>query len=212
MQLIKGIRMLKGYGYDSNIYLIDDVLIDTGTGLSFSEIKRAMQDAKVKTIVNTHHHFDHTGGNGKFRDWLKAEIAIHEYDKDSLESGDTLAETFNAVARIVTVDRVLRDGDSIKTQDFSFHIISTPGHTPGSICLYDRNRKVLVSGDTLFADSNGRTDLPGGNPDAMKKSLQKLSKLEINYLLPGHGEPKVGGANFLIKQILAGTISREKFM
>ncbi|MBI5061149.1 MAG: MBL fold metallo-hydrolase [Candidatus Aenigmarchaeota archaeon] len=212
MQIIKGIDLIKGYGYDSNVYLIEDLLIDTGTGLSFAEMKKSVPDAsKIKTIVNTHHHFDHSGGDNKFRDWTKAEIAVHASDKDALENGETLAEMFNTLARVITVDRVLADGDILKTSNFTFRVVLTPGHTPGSICLYDKNKKVLISGDTLFSDAIGRTDLPGGNSDEMKNSLQKLSKLDINYLLPGHGEPKIGGVNFLVKQVLAGTISRQKF-
>lgn len=216
MQVFKGIHLIKGYGYDSNIYLVDGaIIVDTGTGNAFSEVKHEIEGkcdvSKIKTIVNTHSHFDHTGGDKKFRDWLKAEIAIHEYDKDALESGENLSEMFSMVSRIITVDRVLRDRNILKTENFAFEVLSTPGHTPGSICLYDRNKKLLISGDMLFEDAIGRTDLPGGSKEEMRKSLEKLSKLDINYLLPGHGEPKIGGINFLIKQILAGTISKEKF-
>jgi glyoxylase-like metal-dependent hydrolase (beta-lactamase superfamily II) len=128
-----------------------------------------------------------------------------------LENGSNLAEMFGAVSRTITVDRSLRDKNVIKTQNFSFEVVHTPGHTPGSICLYDKMKKILISGDTLFEDSIGRTDLQGGNKQDMQKSLQRLSKLDINYLLPGHGEPKIGGINFLIKQVLAGTVRKEKF-
>jgi glyoxylase-like metal-dependent hydrolase (beta-lactamase superfamily II) len=217
MQVFKRIWLVKGYGYDSNVYLIDgEIIVDTGTGNAFSDMRREIEGrcevGKIKTIVNTHSHFDHTGGDKKFRDWLKAEIAIHEYDKDAVESGEVLADRFNMASRIITVDRKLRDRNVLKTENFNLEVISTPGHTPGSICLFDRAKKILISGDMLFADGIGRTDFPGGSRDDMQKSLQKLSKLDINYLLPGHGDPKIGGVNFLIKQIVAGTISKEKFV
>jgi glyoxylase-like metal-dependent hydrolase (beta-lactamase superfamily II) len=74
----------------------------------------------------------------------------------------------------------------ILTDSFNnWKVIHTPGHTAGSICLYKDN--ILISGDTLFGTGHGRTDLPGGNEEAMRKSLQLLSKLDWLYLLPGHG-------------------------
>jgi glyoxylase-like metal-dependent hydrolase (beta-lactamase superfamily II) len=207
VQVCKGVILLAGVGYDSNIYVIDDeLLIDTGTGIFFQQQKEKMEKMfdvrKIKKILNTHCHFDHTGGDKKFRDWLKAEIAIHESDEHSLKTGrNTIAEVFGETAKTITVDEVLKNGSLIKTANFSFEVISTPGHTPGSICLYEKNKKILVSGDTLFEDGIGRTDYPGGDKDQLMKSLKKLSKYSINYLLPGHGMPKTSGVNFLIKQV-----------
>ncbi|MEM5835271.1 MAG: MBL fold metallo-hydrolase, partial [Candidatus Aenigmatarchaeota archaeon] len=193
MQVYKGIILTGGIGYDSNIYLIDnEVLVDTGTGIFFNEIKEELENLKIDlkgihTIVNTHCHFDHSGGDKNFRDLCKAEIAIHEEDKEALETGEgTLAELFGKKQKTVTVDRVLREGDKIKTKNFKFVVISTPGHTKGSICLYEKNKKILISGDTLFADSVGRTDFPTGDRESLIKSLKKLSKLNITYLFPGH--------------------------
>ena len=209
MQVYKGILLMGGVGFDSNIYLVDgELVVDTGTGMFFSEIRDEMEKygfepRKIHTIVNTHSHFDHTGGNKKFRDWLKAEIAMHQSDKKALETGvGTLAEMFNEKPKSITVDKILRDGNTITTKNFRFRVLSTPGHTPGSICLYEENRGIMFSGDTLFADSLGRTDLPGGDNRKLHESLLKLSKHRINYLFPGHGMPKVGGVNFLIKQLL----------
>ena len=209
MRVCKGITLIDGVGFDSNIYIIDsEVLVDTGTGLFFNETKKEMEalgfnSRQIKTIVNTHCHFDHTGGNKKFRNWLKAEILIHNADKKALETGSgTLAEFFNEQPRTITVDRTLREGNIIATKNFRFKIISTPGHTKGSICLYEPMKKILISGDTLFEDGAGRTDLESGNKEKMFESLKKLSELQIIYLLPGHGMPKSSGANFLLKQLL----------
>ncbi|MFH0832230.1 MAG: MBL fold metallo-hydrolase [Candidatus Aenigmatarchaeota archaeon] len=217
MQILKGIIMMGGVGYDSNIYLIDgELIVDSGSGLFFSEIKeeisRLCDVSNIKYIVNTHCHYDHSGANRKFRDWLKTEIAIHENDKESLESGiDTLSEMFGEVARVTTVDRVLKNGSMIRTANFTFEVISTPGHTPGSICLYEKEKKILISGDTLFEDGIGRTDFPGGSKYKLCNSLKKLAKYPVSYLLPGHGMPKVGGVDFLIKQMIVANDEKEFF-
>jgi glyoxylase-like metal-dependent hydrolase (beta-lactamase superfamily II) len=208
MQIYPGIILMGGVGYDSNVYLIDgELIIDTGTGIFFPEIKEELELSydinNIRNIVNTHCHFDHTGGNKKFRDWLKTDIAIHEKDKKSLETGAyTMAEAFDQKARTVTVDRVLKNNDKVKTTNFNFEVIWTPGHTPGSICLYEKKKKILISGDTVFEDGVGSTDFPGSSQDELFKSLRKLSNLTINYLLPGHGMPKIGGVNFMIRQHL----------
>jgi len=205
MQVCKGIELLGGTNSDCNIYLIDGtLLVDAGTGNYFGDIKKEIEKAGAhpKTLVNTHGHFDHTGGNKKFRDWLKLEIAVHPADRKAVETGaGAYAELFGQTARVMTVDRLLRNGSVIRTKNFTFEVLSTPGHTAGSICLYDRIRKVLISGDTVFDGAIGRVDL-GGDKEQMIDSLKKLSELEIEYLLPGHGSPKSGGVGFMIKQML----------
>jgi glyoxylase-like metal-dependent hydrolase (beta-lactamase superfamily II) len=70
----------------------------------------------------------------------------------------------------------------------NFQVIQTPGHSPGSICLYWSDRKVLFTGDVVFDQGIGRTDLPGGNGRALKESIKSISRLDVEYLLPGHGE------------------------
>lgn len=208
MQVYKGIELLGGIEPDCNVYLIDgELLIDAGTGFHFSEMKGQIEGLcdpnKIKLLVNTHCHFDHTGGSKKFRDWLKLHVTIHSSDKKALETGNgTVADLFGQQARIMTLDRVLHDGGTVNTTNFSFEVIHTPGHTPGSICLYEKEKKILISGDTLFDGTVGRTDLPGGNHDQLVESLKRLSKLNITYLLPGHGSPKKEGIDFLIKQMI----------
>ena len=210
MQVFKYIYLLGGVGYDSNIYLIDNELIlDTGTGLFFKEIKDEMENSdfdltKFKMIVNTHCHFDHVGGNKKFRDWLKLKIAAHEMDKHAIETGDgMLNEMFAQDARVSTVDITLHDDDVIETEHFNFIVLSTPGHTPGSICLYEPDKKIMFSGDTIFSDGIGRTDLKNGNFNDMMQTLRKLSRLNLTSIFPGHGQPKFTGGSLLIKQLAA---------
>jgi len=207
MDVYKGIYLVKGIERESNIYVVDsELIIDTGTGSFFpeakEEIRKNCDPRTIRSIINTHYHFDNTGGNKKFRDWLGAELLIHENDKRRTEQGDTLAEKFNAIGKIVTFDNTIKEGDVFRTENFSFIVIHTPGHTPGSICLYEPDKKILISGDTLLSDSIGRFDLPESNRLEMKRSLEKLANYNIDYMLPGHGRPKKWGIGFQIQKMI----------
>ena len=116
---------------------------------------------------------------------------MHENDREALETGKgTLVEEFEVEYEKVKTDGTLKEGETIGTGKYSFKVIHTPGHTPGGICLWDENNRILVSGDTLFLDGVGRTDIEGGDEKELKKSLQKIKKLgDIDILLPGHGAP-----------------------
>lgn len=207
MQVYKGIELLGGMDPDCNVYLVDgELIVDAGTGLHFADMKQQIEalcdTIRIKTLVNTHCHFDHTGANKKFQDWLKLSVAVHTGDKKAVETGQTLAELFGQQARVMTVGKTLRTGSVIKTTNFTFDVIPTPGHTPGSICLHDAEQKILLSGDTLFENTIGRTDLPGGSQEQLLLSLRRIAELPIQYLLPGHGSPKKDGIDFLIKQMI----------
>ena len=177
---------------DSNVYIIGDSVIDTGIGFNFTRLRDVLRMFKmpmenVKQIINTHYHFDHIGGNGYF---TGAGISIHEADAPVLENGDaetSVAEFFGGTMRKMKVTKKLKDGEKIKLGNSEFEIVHTPGHTPGSICLYDKKNKLLISGDTVFATGVGRTDLDGGDFEQLKASLQRLSKMDIQKILPGHG-------------------------
>ena len=186
------IVMIQLADIDSNIYLIGDTVIDTGTGFNFTRLKDVLRVFKmpmenVKRIINTHYHFDHIGGNGYF---TGSEIWVHEGDASVLENGDAeiaVAEFFGGKMHKMKVARKLKDGEKIKLGTMEFQIIHTPGHTPGSICLYEPNQKLLITGDTVFSNAVGRTDLEGGDFEQLKNSLSKLSKMDIQKILPGHG-------------------------
>lgn len=208
MQAYKNIFLLDGIDYDSNIYLVDgEILVDTGTGKFFNEIKKEIIDLgvdlpRLKLIVNTHAHFDHVGGNESFKKWLKANILIHRADAGLLERGEVAADLFGLKIGGIKVDRQLEDGDFLKTRHFNFKVIHSPGHTKGSICLYDKSSKILISGDTIFADGVGRTDLPGGDRKEMAASIEKISKLKVKHIFPGHGKMRSSGLGVLFKQLL----------
>ena len=177
--------MIEGAGSDCNIYVFDDVIVDTGTGDNIEHVRESLKEANldisdISLIVNTHCHFDHVGGNKYFN----SKIAIHEKDAPALENGNSIATASQMFGRSIEsqkVDFKLTDGDKIH----DFDVIHTPGHTIGGICLY--NGETLISGDTVFANGGfGRYDL-GGDINMLRESLEKLSKLDVEYLLPGHG-------------------------
>ena len=125
---------------------------------------------------------------------------IHELDRLHLEKGETLANLFGQTPRFITVDKTLVEGDIIKTKNFEFVVVWTPGHTDGSICLYEKEKHILISGDTLFSEGPGRYDLPYGDKKELVESLKKLSEFKIELLLPGHGEPRSSGIDFILKR------------
>ncbi len=192
---------------DSNIYLVDDTIIDTGTGFNFTRLHSILKVLKkgfkdVKHIVNTHGHFDHIGGNGYF---LNADVSIHEDDADVIEQADSeksWADYFDGKLKPRQVDRKLREGDIVKAGSLNLRVLHTPGHSPGSICLLDESRGILFSGDTVFSDGVGRTDGTGCDEDEMVKSLEKISRLRFNTLLPGHGDIINGNADSAVKKML----------
>ncbi len=206
MGLVKigDITLIQLSDVDSNIYLIGDTIIDSGTGFNsmrlHSVLKMQNTDLdKIKQVINTHGHFDHIGGNEYF---YNAKIAIHEKEAPIVENADAEKSNVNFFAGELKprkVDRKLKEGDLVAN---CLKVIHTPGHSPGSICLYDEKKKILFSGDTVFSDGVGRTDLTGGDPQALGESLEKLSKLKIEKILPGHGEPVLKMGNKRLELIM----------
>ena len=135
----------------------------------------------IELVINTHCHFDHIGGNHFFPN---AKIAVHENDALSMKNKDTLGTSMSAFEGEEDNSRVdieLKDGDEIA----GFKVIHTPGHTSGGICLWDGEN--LITGDTIFAGGGvGRMDI-GGSYNDMKNSVEKLLKLDVKNIYPGHG-------------------------
>jgi len=199
---------------DSNVFLIGDTIIDSGTGFNFTRMYQALKILKlahgdIKSIVNTHAHFDHIGGNGYFAD---ASIAVHESDAEIIIKGDvskSYADFYDGKLNPREVKTKLKEGDKVSAGSYEFEVIHTPGHTPGSICLYDKKQKVLISGDTIFSDGVGRTDLPGGDEKELEASLEKIADLEVLKLLPGHGKPLILDKPKKVSEILSGPVVEE---
>jgi glyoxylase-like metal-dependent hydrolase (beta-lactamase superfamily II) len=191
---------------NANTYLImgtKKILIDPGHAHLFGNVKDHLSRLSVSLqdldlIVITHGHPDHVEASRLFSH-SGALIALHEAESDFLKrvsryhggvSGDTNFEP----------QLLLKEGELL-VGNMAFQIIHTPGHSPGSVCLYWPREKALFSGDVIFNQGIGRTDLPGGDGPALKQSIKRLSGLDVEHLLPGHGEAVSGAA--LVKRNFA---------
>jgi hydroxyacylglutathione hydrolase len=147
------------------------------------------EDLKVRYILVTHAHFDHVCAVKALQDSLGGETLLHAADLPLWENLPAQGAAFGmSTGPIPRVDRLVKEGDLLSLGGCDFQIIHTPGHSPGGISLLS-SRMVLV-GDTLFAGSIGRTDLPGGNHDQLLRSIRsKLLSLKDDIrVFPGHGE------------------------
>ena len=158
---------------------------------------------KVKYIVDTHGHFDHTGANGTLKEGTGAPLLIHRDDAALLETQQQHAASYGVlVPASPEPDRLLCDGEVLKLGELSIDVIHTPGHSPGGICLNCGD--ILIVGDTLFASSIGRTDLPGANYHTLIDSIKsRLLTLDDSVrVYPGHGEDTTIGEERIHNQFL----------
>jgi glyoxylase-like metal-dependent hydrolase (beta-lactamase superfamily II) len=138
-------------------------------------------------IICTHGHFDHVGAVSDIKKETGAKVALH---KDELEiysvALDMAAFWGYDIERPPEPDILLKDGDAVEFGRIKLNVLHTPGHSPGCICLYGNG--IVITGDTIFAGSVGRTDLYGGDMELLKKSFKRLMALPENIrVLPGHG-------------------------
>lgn len=170
--------------YQTNCYILHQeaspscVVIDPGYTPEVILDFLAGKGLTLEAILLTHGHFDHVGA---VRD-LAAETGCRVY-----LNPDDLSMPPKLTAGPLYYTDTYSEGDTISPAGISFQVLSTPGHTPGSVCLIAEN--FLFSGDTLFAGSCGRTDLPGGSTRAIRESLRRLAAIPQDYSVhPGHGE------------------------
>lgn len=174
-----------------NTFLIREgktILVDPGYRHLFDHVERGLatlnlSPEQIDAVIATHGHPDHLD-------------AVVEFSRQTLfMMGQEEYRYFSRLASpsfpIPEPDILLQEGE-LDIGTVRFQIISTPGHSPGSLCLYWPGKKVLFSGDVAFDQGIGRSDLPGGNGKLLKESLRKIAQLDVEYLLPGHGNVIAG--------------------
>jgi len=177
----------------TNVHVVADprsreaIAIDTATPcLAWIADELAARDWTLKLIVSSHGHWDHIGDNAAVAAHTGADVAAHPLDHRRLTHPSAVNAPFDIPPSVPAVD--LAEGGEIRFGGVRLRVLHTPGHTEGSVCLYDNDEGLLFSGDTLFAGGWGRVDLPGGDPDAMVASLGRFLELEDGVrVFPGHG-------------------------
>ena len=145
---------------------------------------------EVAGIVLTHAHIDHIGGVREVQEATGASVSLHPADRELAENAEAHAAMLGlSPPGHFDVDKELADGDVLQLGDIEFRVLHTPGHTQGGCCFWTPSEGRLIAGDTLFRDSIGRTDLPGGNTTQLLESIRtKLFPLsDETTVVPGHG-------------------------
>lgn len=197
MQLLENVFCYIWDGYENNcnsFFFHDEinVLIDPGHGSLTDKLVAHMaadgwSPEDVDLVVNTHAHLDHCEGNARFLHDDRVIAAVHPLDAQYYPlEGAHLMRALGREAPPLCLGGFLQE--DIRLGKITLQVIHTPGHTPGGICLYWPEGKVLVTGDTVFAGSIGRTDFPGADARQMRESLERLTALDVEYLLPGHND------------------------
>ena len=190
--MIKIKKILSG-SLEENCYVVYDsqtlhaAIIDPGEDGNKVILEIEKDKFNPEVLINTHGHFDHVLSDDKIRSKFKIQLAIHKNDVslllDSYKNGSALC---NISGTVKNPDILLEDNQEIKLSFTTFKVLHTPGHTKGSICLLFDG--FLITGDTLFAGTVGRTDLDGGSSEEMLVSLFRLKKLDPSLVIyPGHG-------------------------
>ena len=177
------VRTLPLGAYQTNCYIAwgedsdDCIVIDPGYNPETVLFAAKQLGKEIAGILLTHGHFDHVGAVRGIAEKTGCPVYIHPGD---------LSQPEEMTAGPLSYTHTYGEGDTVRLAGLTLRVLSTPGHTPGSVCLLTEN--TLFSGDTLFQDSIGRTDFPGGNFAQMRASLNRLAAMEDDLrVLPGHG-------------------------
>ncbi len=172
------------------------MVIDPGDNIPEILSRLEKHGLKVRQVVITHAHIDHVGGALQLKKLTGAPVFLNQNDLKLLELMDVQAGWLGiATPEVAPPDESAEDGLILGLSAFPATVMHTPGHTPGSICLLFPEQQLLLAGDTLFAGSIGRTDLPGGDGRQILRSIHnKLMSLPENTrVIPGHGQPTTIG-------------------
>ena len=192
--------------YDSNVYVINEkVLIDSGMNpdyVIYNLEENGLSVENIELVILTHAHYDHSGGAAQIIKKSNATLSIHKEDAVAVQSTKmSRATNFGEITKCPSPDIMFEGGEKISIglnengEEEFLEVIHTPGHTAGSICLYEKNSQTLFSGDTIFSDGCiGRADFEGSMPEKMTSSIKKLTEIKIENLYPGHGNPTIGNA------------------
>ena len=178
-----------------NAYLIDGpkrVLTDPGHSSLFSHVEQGLKQldltiSDIDLIICTHAHPDHIEAVQLFKD-IPTRFTLHEDEWQwAATIGKQMSAAFGIDMDALLPDFFLKEGN-LSIEGLELNIFHTPGHSPGSITLYWPSQKALFTGDLVFKEGLGRTDLPGGNGSKLKESIKRMADLDVEWLLPGHGE------------------------
>jgi len=187
------VHKVSGAAFDGNVYLVLDerpILVDAGmmAAPTLKNIKKYIDPSEIEIIVLTHCHHDHSGAAPALKEATGARLLLSDQEVGCV--GDdltTVAYLFGQEAPEYKVDGTLKEGQVLDTGKWKLQVLETPGHSAGSICLYEPSEKVLFSGDTVFPDGNiGRTDMYGGDTIKLIKSIERLTQLDVAVMYPGH--------------------------
>ncbi len=168
------------------------ILIDPGLKRYVPDILSAMEKDglnpdDIKLVLATHGHPDHIDGVGHFNG-SGVKFTMHEDEQKFLDDiGKDFFRMFGLAPPDFKADFFCGEGEQ-QVQGLSLQITHAPGHSPGSVCICWPEKKTLISGDVVFSGSIGRTDFPGGSGQVLKESIEKISGIDAEYLLPGHNE------------------------
>jgi glyoxylase-like metal-dependent hydrolase (beta-lactamase superfamily II) len=175
----------------ANLDTLDAIVVDPGDEIADILARLTRHHLTLRQIVVTHAHIDHIGGAAQLKRVTGAPVLFHQADLPILAMLEMQAGWLGIpTPEQVALDQSAEDGLSAGIPGLDAEVIHTPGHTPGSICLLFPKQELLLAGDTLFAGSVGRTDLPGGDTQALLRSIHTrlLALPENTLVVPGHGE------------------------
>jgi len=195
----------------TNCYILksgaDLAIVDPGGDAETILAKAKEMGGTVKYVIDTHGHIDHIAANREVIEATGAELLIHELDAKLLVHPDrNLSSLMGMRLTSPEPNRLLKEGDKVVVGEDEMAVLHTPGHTPGGICLLASD--YAFTGDTLFLDSIGRVDFPGGSEEQMMGSLARLQTVlrKDTEIYPGHGEPGRFGRALLVNPFLGSPV------